>query len=277
MRLTMKSLRKKQQPDTLDAFLVRVEESTASLCKLEFNVVELKLVQAKVLGEPAASERQKHLTKQNNLVKENKTIGCNLQKQIKEEKARIDKLVKHQDGSSEVQIRKTQMQAFSKRFLDIWTEYNNTQLEFREKNKKVLIRNIKIIDPNSNITNEEIEEKLEAGDMTVLSSIVKETAQAKEDMKQLEGRHSEMIKLEKGITEVHEMFLDLSSMLEVQGEAVGRIGDSVGAAAEYAEQGRTQLREAEKKKKAARRLKLILAAVLSGVAVVVALILAILL
>jgi len=273
----MKSLMKKQQPDTLEAFLARVEEFTNNLTKLENNVVELKLVQTKVLSEPSASERQKHLTKQNNLVKENKMIGSNLQKQIKEEKARVDKLVKHQDGSAEIQIRKTQMQASSKRFLDIWTDYNNTQLEFRDKNKKVLIRNIKIIDPSSNITNEEIEEKLEAGDLTVLSSIVKETAQAKEDLKQLEGRHSELIKLEKGITEVHEMFLDLSAMLEVQGEAVTRIGHNVEAAAESAAQARTQLHQAEKKKKAARRMKLILAAILSGVAVVVALILAILL
>ena len=137
------------------------------------------------------------------------------------------------------------MQASSKRFLDIWTDYNNTQLEFRDKNKKVLIRNIKIIDPSSNITNEEIEEKLEAGDLTVLSSIVKETAQAKEDLKQLEGRHSELIKLEKGITEVHEMFLDLSAMLEVQGEAVTRIGNHVEAAAESAAQARTQLHQVE--------------------------------
>ena len=84
----------------------------------------------------------------------------------------------------------------------MWTEYNNTQTEFRENNKRALIRNMKIVDPDSSVNEEEIEQKLEAGDFTVLSSIIKESQQAKEDLKRLEDRHLEMVKLEQGIQEV---------------------------------------------------------------------------
>lgn len=258
-------MKKKQPPDSLDDFLTRVEEFNTNLGKLNDNVAELRLVQGKVLGEPSASERQKHLNRQQNLVKENKTIGANLHKQIKDEKARTEKMAKQEENSSEAQIRRTQMQACSRRFLDIWTEYNNAQLEFKAKNKKALLRNIKIVDPHTNMTNEELEEKLEAGDLTVVSSIIKESAQAKEELKQLEDRYAEIVKLEKGITEVHDMFLDLSNMVELQGEAVGRIADTVNQAATSAEEGRKQLHQAEKKQKAARKLKMILAAVGSGV------------
>merc|ERR1712013_727625 len=182
----MKSLRKRQA-DTLEDFLARIEENTANLGKLQDNVGELKLVQAKVLAEPSERERVKHLTKQ--------------------QKARNLKLAKNEDKSSELEIRRTQTQAAAQRFFQIWTEYNNTQNEFRENNKKALIRNMKIIDPESNVSEEEVEQKLEAGDFTVLSSIIKESQQAKEDLKRLEDRHLEMVKLEKGIMEVHEMFL----------------------------------------------------------------------
>merc|ERR1712113_661533 len=89
----MKSLRKKQA-DTLEEFLARIEECTANLGKLQDNVGELKLVQAKVLAEPSERERVKHLTKQQNLMRENKALGSSLQKQIKEEKARNLKLAK---------------------------------------------------------------------------------------------------------------------------------------------------------------------------------------
>jgi t-SNARE complex subunit (syntaxin) len=236
----MKSLKKKPA-DTLEAFLARVEEYNSSLAQLQDNVGELRLVQAKVLSEPSVSERQKHLTRQQNLVKENKGIGAAMQKQIKEEKVKIDKVAKSQDGGSEVTIRKTQMEACMKRFLNIWTEYNNSQLEFRDSNKKALIRQLKIVDPTSNISDEEIEEKLENGDLTVLSSIIKESDQAKEDLKRLEGRHLEMIKLERGIVEVNDMFLDLAHLVESQGETVGRIEDQVGEAAGHVEQGRDQL------------------------------------
>ena len=159
-------------------------------------------MQAKVLAEPSERERVKHLTKQQNLVRENKALGSSLQKQIKEEKARNLKLSKNVDKSSEMEIRRTQSQAAAQRFLNVWTEYNNTQTEFRENNKRALIRNMKIVDPDSSVNEEEIEQKLEAGDFTVLSSIIKESQQAKEDLKRLEDRHLEMVKLEQGIQEV---------------------------------------------------------------------------
>ena len=129
------------------------------------------------------------------------------------------------------------------------------------------------------------------GDFTVLSSIIKESQQAKEDLKRLEDRHLEMVKLEKGIMEVcflnyvnlwslknsnlqvHEMFLEISVLVESQGESVNRIEDSINHAAQNAEQGRQQLVEAEKKKKSARKLKFILAGIGAGVALVVLLLL----
>merc|ERR1711963_1208829 len=160
----MKSLRKKQA-DTLEDFLARIEECTANLGKLQDNVGELKLVQAKVLAEPSERERVKHLTKQQNLVRENKGLGSTLQKLIKQEKARNLKLAKNEDKSSELEIRRTQTQAAAQRFFQVWTEYNNTQNEFRENNKR------------------------------------------------LEDRHLEMVKLEKGIMEVHEMFLEISVLV----------------------------------------------------------------
>ena len=248
-------------------------------------------MQAKVLAEPSERERVKHLTKQQNLVRENKGLGSTLQKLIKQEKARNLKLAKNEDKSSELEIRRTQTQAAAQRFFQVWTEYNNTQNEFRENNKKALIRNMKIIDPESNVSEEEVEQKLEAGDFTVLSSIIKESQQAKEDLKRLEDRHLEMVKLEKGIMEVcflnyvnswslknsnlqvHEMFLEISVLVESQGERVNRIEDSINHAAQNAEQGRQQLVEAEKKKKSARKLKFILAGIGAGVALVVLLLL----
>merc|ERR1712107_340066 len=99
-----------------------IEECTANLGKLQDNVGELKLVQAKVLAEPSERERVKHLTKQQNLVRENKGLGSTVQKLIKQEKAKNLKLAKNEDKSSE-----------------------------------------------SSVSEEEVEQKLEAGDFTVLS------------------------------------------------------------------------------------------------------------
>jgi len=270
--MKMKPKSKKSKVETLDEFLEKIEKHNADITTLTENVKSLKSINNKILNEPSQTERQKHLAQQTQLVNNNKLIGRKLQKQIKEDKSRLAS-VPVEDRNHEHPIKTNQLQTVSQRFLDIWSEYNNLQLEFREKNKKQLLRNLKIVDPNSQITLEEIEEKLDSGDVTVLSSILKETSQAKEDLKMIENRHAEIMKLEKGITEIHEMFIDLSHMVTEQGEVIDRIETHVNNAAAHVESGTGQLEEAKKKQKSARRKKFILAAILSGVALVTIIIL----
>merc|ERR1712013_115354 len=205
---TMK-MKSSNTKETLEDFLSRVEEMNTGIANITENTDKLKAIQRKGLSEPSQQERQKLISTQNDLIHNNKVVGRKIQKQIKEEQQRLSKLARDESSLNDINIRNSQIQSLGKRFLDIWTEYNNSQIEFRENNKKALL---------SNITVEEIEEKLDAGDVTVLSSIIKESAQAKEDLKMLENRHAEMVKLEKGITEIHEMFLDLSNMVNLQGE-----------------------------------------------------------
>merc|ERR1712243_381943 len=178
---TMK-MKSSKTKETLEDFLSRVEEMNTGIANITENTDKLKAIQKKVLSEPSQQERQKLISTQNDLIHDNKVIGRKIQKQIKEEQQKLSKLARDESNLNDINIRNTQIQSLGKRFLDIWTEYNNSQIEFRE--------NIKITDPNSNITVEEIEEKLDAGDVTVLSSIIKESAQAKEDLKMLENRHA---------------------------------------------------------------------------------------
>ena len=155
----------------------------------------------------------------------------------------------------------------------MWTEYNNVQVEIRDSSKKALLRKMRIIDPNNSLKPEELEAKLDEGDVTVLSSFIKESNQAKEELKLLQSRHNEFVKLEKGILEIHEMFLDLHHLVETQGEVVDRIDLQVGQARDQVERGRDQLGQARRSQKSARRKKFILAAILAGVALVVIIIL----
>lgn len=265
--MKMKS-KSKKEPGTLSQFLSKIEDFNSRIDSLAENVETLKSVNNRILGEPSQTERKKHLSSQAEVISNNKLIGRKLQKEIQEEK-QILGLV----SGTEMTIRSTQLQTTSKRFLDVWIEYNNIQLEFREKNKKALLRNMRIVDPNSPLSAEELETKLDEGDVTVLSSILKESDQAKEDLKLLESRHSEFVRLEKGITEIHEMFIDLSNLVETQGEVLDRIDVQVEQARDHVESGREQLRQADNSKKSARRKKFILAAILGGVAVIVIVIL----
>ena len=87
------------------------------------------------------------------------------------------------------------------RYLEIWAHYNAVQVEFREKAKAALAKNIRITD--NRLTTEEIEQKIDKGDVSMFSSaILEQAAQAKEQLAAIENRHADFLKLEASIREV---------------------------------------------------------------------------
>jgi len=271
----MKSKTKKcTKVESLEEFLKKIEDINEDIATISGNVDKLKTVNSKIINEPSQVERKKLVTVQEDIIQRNKSVGKKLQKVIKEEKKKLAS-IPNDLRSSDFTIKDTQLKNSSKRFFDLWTQYNNIQLDYREKNKSKLLR--LLTSGNSTLSPEEIEEKLDNGDVSVFSAIIKETNQAKEDLKMLENRHLEIMKLEKGISEINDMFIELSHLISEQGETIDRIEDHVNNAAAEVESARGQLKEAEKKQKSARRMKFILAGILAGVAIIVVIILAILL
>jgi t-SNARE complex subunit (syntaxin) len=47
-----------------------------------------------------------------------------------------------------------------------------------------------------------------------------ETAQAKQSLADIEARHGDIIKLEKSIKELHDMFIDMAALVQTQVEFV---------------------------------------------------------
>jgi len=230
-----------------EVFLSRAEDLATDIASIEKNVVEMKLLQKKTFNTPVASQREKFQAELNDLIGLNKQLGRRVQTFIRDEQARNDKLSSKSglksSELSELHIRKVQVQTHSKRFLDVWTDYNNIQTEYRDKTKKQLVNNIKIT--GCQLSNEQIEEKIDAGDLTGFSTILQETAKAKDDLVAIENRHAEMLKLEKGIVEIHDMFIEISNLVSQQGEMITRIDYSIQSADENVKKGKDDLKKAE--------------------------------
>jgi len=266
--------KKVKGPNVADFFEV-AEEISLGISEIQKNVDEIKKIQKGILTEPSRTEREKHQAKHNDLVEVNKSLGRKVQKLIKEEQEKISKLENKGKFTSnelnELRMKKTQISTQSNRFLEVWAEYNTLQVEFRDKAKTALVRNIKIT--NNNLTQEEIEDKLDKNDISVFSSaIIQETAQAKDQLVAIENRHAEFLKLEEGIREIHSMFTDLNNLVQMQGEMVGRIEDHVNSAVIDVEKGREDLGKAEKFKKAATKKKFILTIILVVVVLIILLV-----
>ena len=128
---------------------------------------------------------------------------------------------------------------------------------------------------NNQLTEEEIEEKIDAGEGVFSASIMQETAQAKEQLARVENRYKDIKKLEEGITEIHSMFMDLAILVEQQGEMVTRIEDHIMTAGMDVENASKKLDDAKRLQDAARKKKVILGIIAIVVVLTLLLVLAV--
>ena len=127
----MKSKTKKcTKVETLEEFLKKIEDINEDIAAVSGNVDKLKTVNSKIINEPSQIERKKLVSVQEEIIQRNKSVGKKLQKVIKEEKQKLASIPKDL-RSSDFTIKDTQLKNSSKRFFDLWTQYNNIQLDYR--------------------------------------------------------------------------------------------------------------------------------------------------
>lgn len=108
---------------------------------------------------------------------------------------------------------------------------------------------------------------LESGNPAIFTQgIITDTQQAKQSLKDIEARHNDIMKLEKSIKELHDMFMDMAMLVESQGEMIDRIEHNVEKAVDYVETAAADTKKAMKYQSAARKKKIM---ILICVAVVV--------
>ena len=127
---------------------------------------------------------------------------------------------------------------FIRRFVEVMTEYNQIQVDYREASKQKIKRQMELAGQKP--TDEELEQMLEGGGGARLTGHIQiegDAAQLRQTLNDIEQRHEMFIKLETSIKELHEMFMDISVLIENQGEMVNRIEVHVENAEEYTKDG----------------------------------------
>ena len=175
---------------------------------------------------------------------------------------------KTQQQLTELRMRKTQTSTQAKKFFDIWSEFNQDQVNYRDKSKKMLVKRCKIT--NNSFSEDQIEQMLDDGNTQVFAgAILNEEILARKQLSELQDRHDEFIKLEKSIKEVHDMFLEVAALVQQQGEMVDNIHHSVMNAEDLVEKGKGHLNKARLSQIAARKKKICFGAILAVIILIV--------
>ncbi|XP_054272312.1 syntaxin-1A-like isoform X2 [Macrosteles quadrilineatus] len=239
----------------MDEFFAEVEEIREMIDKIQANVEEVKKKHSAILSAPQTDEKVKQELE--DLMADIKKTANKVRAKLKVIEQNIEQEEQTNKSSADLRIRKTQHSTLSRKFVEVMTEYNRTQTDYRERCKGRIQRQLEITGRQT--TNEELEEMLEQGNPAVFTQgIIMETQQAKQTLADIEARHADIIKLENSIRELHDMFMDMAMLVESQGEMIDRIEYHVEHAVDYVQTATQDTKKALKYQSKARRKKIMI-------------------
>uniref|UniRef100_A0A8C3J4G8 Syntaxin 3 n=1 Tax=Calidris pygmaea TaxID=425635 RepID=A0A8C3J4G8_9CHAR len=145
-------------------------------------------------------------------------------------------------SSADLRIRKSQHSVLSRKFVDVMTKYNEAQVDFRERSKGRIQRQLEITGKNT--TDEELEEMLESGNPSIFTSGIMDSQISKQALSEIEGRHKDIVRLESSIKELHDMFVDIAMLVENQGGLLDNVEQYVLHTGEHVEQAHQGVKKA---------------------------------
>ncbi|KAF1421251.1 Syntaxin-3, partial [Spheniscus humboldti] len=235
-----------------------IEETRQNIDKISENVEEAKKLYSIILSAPIPEQKTKDDLEQ--LTAEIKKMANSVRNKLKSMERNIEQ--DEARSSADLRIRKSQHSVLSRKFVDVMTKYNEAQVDFRERSKGRIQRQLEITGKNT--TDEELEEMLESGNPSIFTSGIMDSQISKQALSEIEGRHKDIVRLESSIKELHDMFVDIAMLVENQ----SNMDQSVG----FVERAVADTKKAVKYQSEARRKMLILTAVVALLLGIVALI-----
>jgi syntaxin 1A len=253
----------------MDEFFAQVEDVRGMIEKISSNVAEVKTKHSEILSAPQTDDRMKEQLEE--LMADIKRTANRVRSQLKAIEQSIEQDEHSKRATTDLRIKKTQHSTLSRKFVEVMNDYNSCQVDYRQRCKDSIIRQLEITGRST--TNEEIDTMLESGNPAIFTQgILTDTQQAKQSLADIEARHADIMKLEKSIRELHDMFLDMAMLVESQGEMIDRIEYNVEQAVDYIESAKQDTKKAVKYQSKARKKLLFLGAILFGVVLILVII-----
>ncbi|XP_026576891.1 syntaxin-4 isoform X1 [Pseudonaja textilis] len=235
-------------PDPTDGFFQMTRDIREALKILENKVKDLEKNQTTVLASPIPDDNTKQgLQKLREEIKESA-------KDIRAQLKRIEPMKEEQDenrNSFNNRMKRNQHGILSQQFLDLINKCNSVQSDYRDRNLERIKRHLQITG-STVVSDDELDEMLESGQTEVfISNLMKDTQVTKQALNDIETRHNEILKLERSIQELHDLFMFLATEVELQGDMIDRIEKNILDSGDYVKKGQLHLHQAQESQKKA--------------------------
>ncbi|XP_026856299.2 syntaxin-3 [Electrophorus electricus] len=237
-----------EKKDFMDEFFAQIKEIRTSIDKIDANVTEIKHLYSVILSAPTSDQKTQDDIEA--ITNEIKKLANNARYKLKSIEQSLESITEER-LSADMRIKKSQHAILGRKFVDVMTKYNEAQVEFREKSKGRIQRQLEITGKNT--TDEELEEMLDGGNVAVFTAGIMASGISKQALSEIEARHKDIMRLENSIKELHDMFVDIAVLVENQGSMIDRIETNMDQSVGFVERAVADTKKAAKFQKEARR------------------------
>uniref|UniRef100_A0A8D0L4Q8 Syntaxin-19 n=1 Tax=Sphenodon punctatus TaxID=8508 RepID=A0A8D0L4Q8_SPHPU len=189
------------------------------------------------------------LKKESNVTREIKIKAENIKKCLDDLSKTANKAEsEHGPSSAIVRILTSQHAFLFRRFQNIMFVYNDAITAKQEKCKTFIIRQLEVA--GKEVSEEAVSDMLQQGKWDVFNeNLLTEVKITKAQLSEIEQRHKELVNLGNQMKDLKELFIQISLLVEEQGEKINNIELGVNGTQEYVQKSQEEFRLAAKYRK----------------------------
>mmetsp|Transcript_27814 Transcript_27814/g.66241 ORF Transcript_27814/g.66241 Transcript_27814/m.66241 type:complete len:303 (+) Transcript_27814:193-1101(+) len=244
------------QSSFMTAFFDKVSQVRRNMTQIKKNMGNIEKKHGAALTSVSSAASNKRQEELEDMMDQTSTLISAVKETLKEMDSEGKEHAKKagRSGDSESRIRQNLQSTLTKKFIALVQEYQDMQTQYKNKYRDRVGRQLKVVKPDASA--EEIDKILEDGSANAIFTqelLADRSSQAaKNALADIQDKHRDIMRLEQSIVELHQLFVDMSVLVETQGEMLDQIEYSVQQAHAYVDKGVQQLEKAKKSQKTSR-------------------------
>lgn len=247
---------------TMEAFEKETEEIKSSLSTMRNNIDTVQSLYITTISSVSNEKIQKASNQLDTLLEITNSIAKDIKTRLDKMQLTIDTLQKNNPSNpADLKIRANQKNVLSNKFQELILEYQGIQNNYKEKVKEKIRRQYKITRPDASEKEVDLVVNETDGSNVFLDQIV-QTQATRDAVQYINDRRKDIAKLEKSIRELHQLFTDMTIIVDQQGEILNNVEFNALNSEAYVEQTTLELASAIRRRRSARKRAIIVTIVI---------------
>jgi len=223
-------------PGYMGDFFHEVAQIKQEMESMRGNVAELVQNHAKALTDVYAGAQYKERIE--DLTDETNALATRVRNKLTSLDQDLKAMLQRDSSAaqqSDYKIRRNMHATLTKKFMEQMQDYQEAQAKYKRNVEETVKRQFKIVKPDA--SEAEVAEVLENGGQGIFTENMLASQNARSALEDVQEKHKDIQRLESSIQELHQLFVDLSVLVESQGELLNDIEHNVETSVEYMKSG----------------------------------------